>query len=108
MAETATQKIEALGMHAIDVLKAAMTKGDFTKGDIIRIKAAQTSLGSWTRFRATESAERTNLLVLARELAENKQQFQDFMRVAMPNAPIMKALTNGEQRKSNLAEPSVA
>ena len=100
MNETAGQRIESLGLSAVDVLKAALTKSDYTKGDVIRIKAAQTALGSWTRFRATESAERGNLLMLARELSKDKDEFRELVKIGMPTAPMLKALPKNTTRAS--------
>lgn len=88
----AAEKMEALGLASVDVLKAALTKSEYTKGDIIRIKAAQSGLGSWTRFLATSSAEHGNVLMLARELAKDKDEFRELVRIGLPTAPMLKAL----------------
>lgn len=89
--------LDLLGAEAVSALRKFLAGQDnATSLDIGKARVAASALSAWTRHRQTESARESNFLVLARELAENKEQFKKFVRVAMPNAPILAALPAGK------------
>lgn len=53
-------------------------------------------LGIVAKREQTQSARETTTVLMARELATNKEEFQKYLRVAMPSAPILKALPAGK------------
>lgn len=90
------QDLELLGAEAVNHLRKFLAQPEHTGLDIGKAKVAASSLSAWTRAKATESAREGNFLLLARELAEDKKQFQKFIKLGMPNAPIVKALPRGK------------
>lgn len=88
--------VELLGAEAISILRKFLSQAEFTKLDLERARVAQSTFASWTRNRQTENARESNFLILARELAEDKNQFRRFVRLGMPNAPILKALPSAD------------
>ena len=94
MSET-MQDLDLLGAEAVSALRKFLSQPEPTSLDIGRAKIAASSLSAWTRYKATESAQQGNFLLLARELATDKAEFRKFVKIAMPNAPIVKALPKG-------------
>ena len=48
------------------------------------VKVATTVLSSYTRHEATESARQQTAVIVARSLAEDKQQFAEYLRLSVP------------------------
>ena len=89
--------LDLLGAEAVSALRKFLsTSEQATSLDIGKARVAASALSAWTRNRATDSAKETNFLILARELAENKDQFRKFVRVGMPHHQILKALPDGK------------
>lgn len=57
-----------------------------------RARVASSVLSTWARERATQSATETRQVLMARELAENKEQLERYLKAAMPGAPVVKAI----------------
>ena len=93
----AMQDLDVLGAEAVSALRKFLTQAEYTSLDIGKARVAASALSAWTRNKATESAQQSNFLVLARELAVNKAEFRKFVKIAMPNAPIVKALPRGKE-----------
>ena len=90
---TVVKDLDLLGAEAVSALRKFLATSDqATSLDIGKARVAASALSAWTRNRQTESAKETNFLILARELATNKDEFAKFVRVGMPNAPIIRAL----------------
>lgn len=88
--------IDLLGAEAISALRKFLAQGEVTSADVARAKVAATAFSGWTRHKATESARDSNTLALIRELAADKEQFREFVRLSLPNAPVLKALPKGK------------
>ena len=48
------------------------------------VKIATSVLSSYTRHEATESARQQTAVIVARSLAEDKQQFAEYLRLSVP------------------------
>ena len=86
------QEIDLLGSEAVGVLRKFLSLGEFTPRELDRARVAQSAFSGWTRVKQADNQRESNLLLLIRELAENKAQFREFVKVALPNAPLPKAL----------------
>jgi hypothetical protein len=84
--------IDSLGAEAVSALRKFLGSAETTTADISRAKVAASAFSGWTRVKATESQRESNFISLARELATDAAQFNAFVKMGMPNAPIVKAL----------------
>jgi hypothetical protein len=83
---------DILAADSVSALRKFLQQGEHTSMDIGAARVAASALSAWSRHKQTESARESNFIILARELAENKQQFRKFVIAAMPEAAIVKAL----------------
>lgn len=84
--------IDSLGAEAVSALRKFLAMGDVTGADINRARVAASAFSAVTRVRQTEGAREATFLMLARELANNKDEFREYVKIGMPTAPILKAL----------------
>ena len=84
--------LDLLGAEAVSALRKFLVQSEHTSLDIGKARVAASALSAWTRHKQTDSARESNFLLLARELAQNTEEFRTFVRLGMPNAPIVKAL----------------
>mgnify|MGYP001591466908 CR=1 FL=1 len=89
-----TRDLDVLGAEAVGALRKFLALPEYTSLDIGKARVAASALSAWTRNKQTESARETNFLILARELANDKAEFRRFVQVAMPSAPVLKALSD--------------
>jgi hypothetical protein len=54
------------------------------------VKVATTVLSSYTRHEQTESAREATAVLIARELAENKAEFQQYLKISLPRLQLPK------------------
>ena len=66
---------------------------------IARAKLANTFISSYTRHEATASAREQTRLIIGRQLAENPEQFREFVRLAMPDVPLVEAASSTPLRR---------
>ena len=88
----AKTEFDSLGQEAIIALRKFFTIREPTSLVIGAARVAASALGAWTRYCQTETSRESNFLMLARELAEDKEEFRKFVKLGMPNAPIVQAL----------------
>lgn len=65
------------------------------KEAVLAVKYATVGLSNVTRHEQTQGAQAATTFAMARELAENSQQLAEYLRIAMPSAPVVKALPPG-------------
>lgn len=86
------KKMEELRDYSIEVIWQFLHSDGKDAGLRALEQSARQALSNYTRSKATESnREQTNFL-LARSLSENQQQLAEYIRITMPNSPILKAL----------------
>lgn len=98
-APEAAQNLDLLGAEAVGVLRKFLQQPDYTSHDIGKAKMAMGSLASWAKIKQTESARESNFIMLARELAEDKQQFRKLVSAVMPGSAIVKALPAAKDQR---------
>jgi len=86
------KKLAGLADQAIDTLHIFFRQDDRTGKDIGVARVATAVLSAWTRQQQTKSAEKATMFMVARELASDKQQLADYVRLTMPDLNIVKAL----------------
>jgi len=77
---------------AVDTLRGFF-KADSTDDEAMRkVKVATSVLSSYTRHEQTESAKEQTAVIVGRELAANKDEFAEYLRVSIPRLNQMKVL----------------
>jgi hypothetical protein len=80
--------------EATDVLIDFFTSPEGAESpNLQRVKIATSVLSTFTRHEATESARETTAVVIAREMAENKEEFKNYLNIAMPKLQLPEAKT---------------
>lgn len=87
------KEFDLLAHDAIHALRKFITMPDPTSLTIGSARVSASALASWSRNQQSLTSRESNLLMLARELAEDKQEFRKFVKFGMPNAPIVQALS---------------
>lgn len=88
----AGNKLASLAEDAIGKLKDFFNQEEYTGKDVGVARVATAVLSAWTRHEQTKSAEKTTLFMVARELASDKDQLAEYIRLTMPDLGIVKAL----------------
>jgi len=78
--------------EAISVLNRFFRQNEHTAKDIGVARVATAVLSAWTRQQQTRSAEKSTMFMVARELASDKEQLAEYVRLAMPDLSIVKSL----------------
>lgn len=86
------KKLARLADEAITALSLFFKGKDPTHKDIGVARVATAVLSAWTRQQQTKSAEKATLFMVARELASDKEQLAEYVRLTMPDLSIVKAL----------------
>lgn len=94
---TTDSKLAALAERAIKSLDNFFNQEDHTGKDIGAARIATAIISAWTRQSQTKSAEKTTLFMVARELANDREQLAEYIKLTMPDLPIVKALPRGDK-----------
>lgn len=86
------EKLSSLADKAISSLHDFFSQEEHTGKDIGSARIATAVLSSWTRHAQTKSAEKATMFMVARELASNKEQLKEYVRLTMPDLGLVKAL----------------
>jgi len=90
------KKLGSLAEQAIGKLKDFFSQEEHTGKDIGSARIATAVLSSWTRQAQTKSAEKATMFMVARELASDKEQLAEYVRLTMPDLGLTKALPKGK------------
>lgn len=82
----------ALSRKAMKQLGEFFNEGEHTSKSIAAARVATAILSSWTRDHQTRSAEKATMFMVARELASDKNQLAEYIRITMPDLELVKAL----------------
>lgn len=85
-------KFAGLANEAMTNLSRFFHKKEHTTKDVGVARVATAVLSSWTRQQQTRSAEKATMFMVARELATDKDQLAEYVRLTMPDLSIVKAL----------------
>lgn len=93
MSTTTEKKLGNLADKAIESLSDFFRqKGEHTSKDIGAARVATAIISSWTRQSQTKSAEKATMFMVARELANDRDQLAEYIRLTMPDLALVKAL----------------
>jgi hypothetical protein len=95
MKVTTDTKLGQLAERAMKSLDDFFDADDHTGKDIGAARIATAIISAWTRQAQTRSAEKTTLFMVARELAGDREQLAEYIRLTMPDLAIVKALPKG-------------
>jgi len=73
---------------AHQVMRDFFANSDDSPAAYNRAKLANGFLGHFSRHEATESSRETTRLIIGRHLSENREEFREFARLALPNIPL--------------------
>lgn len=85
-----------LAAQAMKELQKFFGRKEATSKDIGVARVATSVLSAWTRQQQTKSAADTTKFMVARELASDKDQLAEYIRLTMPDYPLVKALQKGQ------------
>lgn len=92
MTKKTEENLGTLADQAINSLKDFFNQEEHTGKDIGSARIATAVLSSWTRHAQTKSAEKATMFMVARELASDKEQLAEYVRLTMPDLGLTKAL----------------
>lgn len=76
---------KSLAADAVDIVRDFFRSGsDPDETTMKKVRVATSVLSSYTRHEQTESARDQTAVVVARELASNKEEFSDYLRLSAP------------------------
>jgi len=86
------QSLATLAKKAVNALSDFFDQADADSKTLGKARVAASVLGAYTRLQQVQSAKDTTTFMMARELAQSPEQLQHYIQIAMPNAPMVKAL----------------
>lgn len=84
--------LEMAADEAIHVIRDFFKSGDSSPQSIGRARVAGSVISSWTRHKQTESARDATNLMMARELAADRDELKRYIEISMPGHPLTRAL----------------
>jgi hypothetical protein len=60
-----------------------------TPEDLPKVKVATSVLSSFTRHEQTDSAREQTAVIIARQLADNKEEFANYLKISMPKLQLL-------------------
>lgn len=97
MTQGTEQRFADLAGQAMDNLRKFFRKKERTSRDIGVARVATSVLSAWTRQQQTKSAAEATRFMVARELATDKEQLAEYIRLTMPDYPVAKALPEARE-----------
>ena len=85
---TSEQEWEGLRGQSFGILRQFFEEEVADPQAVARAKIATSFISSYTRHEATASAREQTRLIVGRQLAENPDQFREFVRLALPGIPL--------------------
>lgn len=85
-------EFDQLATLSMGALKEFLQSKDHGKEDIAAARVASSVLASWSRHKQTEGAREATLFMMARELAKDQDELQQYIAIAAPASPFAKAL----------------
>ena len=91
---TKNSKFDNLSNKAIEALEEFLDSDDSGKEALGRARVAGSILSAWTRHRQTLGARDATSFMLARELAEDREELLKYVALAMPENLLVKQLSD--------------
>jgi hypothetical protein len=82
------QQWEGLRAQSFSALRVFFEGEGADPKAVARAKIATSFISSYTRHEATASAREQTRLIIGRQLAENPEQFREFVRLTLPGIPL--------------------
>ena len=87
-----SEKIIGLRDEAIKSLVIFLKGKDNSPAILRRAGIAGSALASWSRVYAADSGRQATMVTLATALAKDREQLKEYIRVSLPESPLMKRL----------------
>lgn len=97
MSRTVEIRLTKLAEQAMATLSGFFSEKEHTGREIGSARIATAIISAWTRQAQTRSAEKTTMFMVARELASDREQLADYIRLTMPDLPLVKALSEPKE-----------
>ena len=85
-------EFRSLARQAVHILNKIMQNGDSDKTSQAQARVAATALTAWTRYLQGERIQAVTTFAMAERLARNPDEFRQYVRIAMPDNPMVKAI----------------
>lgn len=96
-----SQKFKKLADDSIDQITSYFDSDGKDQALEKKANAARSVLSSWARHEQTISAREATNFMMARELAQDKDQLEKYIKLSMPSSPLVKALPEASEKKIN-------
>lgn len=83
-------ELEGLAGLAIGKLRSFLDGAEPTTKDIAEARVATSVLNSWVRLEQARGAREATTFMIARELAQDREQLQEYVNRALPSSPFAK------------------
>ena len=102
--ETSERQWEQLRSQSFAALRTFFEGEAADPQAVARAKIATSFISSYTRHEATASAREQTRLIIGRQLAENPEQFREFVRLTLPGIPLPGLAALPEQVETQAAD----
>ncbi len=94
MTQRDSDRIDALIEPAVNLLKKIFTApgDDLADKDLVNARLAGSILATWSRLKQAERAQEAVYFSMARELANDRAQLETYIKLSMPDVPLVKVL----------------
>jgi hypothetical protein len=94
MAKKDSDQLQELIKPAVNALKKVFTQpGDeLVDNDLTTARLAGSVLATWSRLKQAERAQEAVYFSMARELASDRSQLEQYVKLSMPDVPLVKVL----------------
>ena len=65
---------------------------EIVDNELASVRLAGSVIASWTRLKQAERAQESNYFNMARELATDRAQLEQYIKLSMPDVPLIKVL----------------
>jgi hypothetical protein len=95
-----TNKLEEVGNDAIETLRLYFRSDTSEEKFIPGARIASSVISTIAKIKQTESAREATSVLVARELANNPEDFKKYIQVAMPNSPFKTLIEDKSKKKT--------
>lgn len=87
-----SQRIDPIVDDSVRAIKVILQPGERDDQDIAAARIASSILATWARLKQAERAREAIYFTMARELATNREQLEEYIKITLPDIPLAQAL----------------
>jgi len=85
-------RLEPIIEPAVQALRKVFMGGNHEDADVTAARLASSVLATWARLKQAERAQEGIYFAMARELAEDREQLARYIRLTLPDVPIVRVM----------------